>query len=58
MGKKAKAKRGSLTATKAREILHDGTVHGKPITKKQRGFFGAVSDGSSMRSLNKASGRS
>ena len=24
---------------KAREILHDGTVHGKALTKKQRGFM-------------------
>lgn len=28
--------------SKAREILRDGTVHGQPLTKKQRGFFGAV----------------
>lgn len=31
---------GGLTKMKAREILHDGTVHGKPITDKQRRFFG------------------
>lgn len=37
---------GSLTATKARKILHDGTVHGHPITDKQRKFFGAVASGS------------
>lgn len=30
---------------KAREILHDGTIRGKAITKKQRGLFGAISSG-------------
>jgi hypothetical protein len=30
------------TKAKAREILHDGTVHGHPLTAKQRGFFGAI----------------
>jgi hypothetical protein len=28
--------------TKAREILHDQTVHGQPLTRKQQGFFGAI----------------
>lgn len=35
---------GSLSANKAAEILHDGTVHGKPITDKQRRYFGYVSN--------------
>jgi len=34
------AKGGMISKSKAREILHDGTVHGKPITEKQRRFFG------------------
>ena len=34
------AKGGMISRSKAREILHDGTVHGKPITEKQRRFFG------------------
>jgi len=34
-----------LTQAKARKILHDKTVHGKPLTEKQRKFFGAVSSG-------------
>ena len=38
-----------LGATKAKEILKDGTVHGQPLTKKQRGFFGAVAGGASMQ---------
>lgn len=36
------AKGGMISKAKAREILHDGTVHGKPITEKQRRFFGAM----------------
>ena len=36
------AKGGMISKSKAREILHDGTVHGKPITEKQRRFFGAM----------------
>ncbi len=35
----------SLTATKAREILRDGKVHGKPLTPKQRRFFNAIAGG-------------
>ena len=38
-------KEGGLTANKAREILHDGTVHGKKLTDKQRRYFGAMSKG-------------
>lgn len=34
-----------LTSRKAREILHDGHAHGKPLTDKQRRFFGAISSG-------------
>lgn len=39
------SKGGELTASKAAEILHDGTVHGKPITDKQRKYFGWISSG-------------
>lgn len=38
-----------LTRAKAKEILHDGTVHGKPLSKKQRGFFGARASGAPMK---------
>jgi hypothetical protein len=48
-GAKRRRKKGHLSAHKAREILHDGTVHGKPITKKQRGYFGAVASGSNRK---------
>lgn len=42
---KWRGKSGGLTPNKAREILHDGTAHGKPISDKQRRFFGAMSKG-------------
>ena len=38
-------KKGGLTPNKAREILHDGTAQGHPLTDKQRRFFGAKSKG-------------
>ncbi len=31
-----------LTPTKAGKILREGKVGGKPLTEKQKGFFGAV----------------
>lgn len=34
-----------LTSAKAKKILHDKTVHGKPLTDKQRKFFGAIAGG-------------
>lgn len=37
-----KFKKGGLTAKKAREILHDKSVHGKPLTDKQRKYFGYI----------------
>ena len=47
-------KDGGLTASKAREILHDKSVHGRPLTDKQRRFFGAVASGKKIRvKLNK-----
>jgi hypothetical protein len=30
-----------VTKAKAKKILKHGSVHGKPLTKKARGFFGA-----------------
>lgn len=44
-GGMTEVKKGGLTPNKAREILHDGTAHGKPLTDKQRRFFGAKSKG-------------
>ena len=34
-----------LTKSKAKEILHDKSVHGHPLTDKQRRFFGAIAGG-------------
>ena len=34
-----------LTKNKAKEILHDKSVHGHPLTDKQRKFFGAIAGG-------------
>jgi hypothetical protein len=42
-------KGGIVSRAKAREILHDGTVHGKPLTDKQRKLFGAIASGKSLR---------
>ena len=39
------------TKAKAREILEDKMIKGKPITEKQRKFFGAVSSGSLKKNL-------
>ena len=42
-------KKGGLTPNKAREILHDGTAQGHPLTDKQRRFFGAMSKGNTIK---------
>ncbi len=39
---RAKKKKGP-SAAKAKEILKDGTAQGKPLTKRQKRFFGAKS---------------
>ena len=38
-----------LSPTKARKILHDGSVRGKPLTPKQRGLFGARASGKPVK---------
>lgn len=35
----------SMTKKKARKVLHDGKVHGKALTPKQRRLFGAKASG-------------
>ena len=42
--------KGSLTPEKARKILHDKKVHGKPLTDQQRKYFGAVASGTAKKS--------
>lgn len=41
--------KGGLTAKKAKMILHDKKVHGKPLTEQQRKFFGAIASGQSIK---------
>lgn len=36
---------GTLSASKAKEMLKDGTAHGKKLTKKQKQYFGMVAAG-------------
>ena len=38
-----------LTSNKAKEILHDKSVHGHPLTDKQRRFFGAIAGGAPIK---------
>jgi len=39
----------AISAKKAKEILRHGKVHGKPLTKKQKAFFGARAGGKSRK---------
>jgi hypothetical protein len=38
-----------LSATKAKRILKDGSVRGKPLTRRQKRMFGAVAAGQKPR---------
>lgn len=42
-----------ITKAKAKKILRHGTVHGKKLTKKQKGLFGAVAGGQKLRKRKK-----
>ncbi len=42
---KKNAKQSLPTQGKAKEMMDDGTVRGKPITTKQRGLFGIIMAG-------------
>ena len=46
-------KKTGPSPAKAREILHDGTVHGKPLTEQQRRFMGARASGAPRKSGKK-----
>lgn len=39
------------SAAKAKKILKDGTVHGKPLTPKQRGLMGLLAGGKKPRNV-------
>lgn len=36
---------GRVTSSKAKKIMRDGEVRGKPLSKAQRGFFGSRAAG-------------
>ncbi len=38
---------------KAKEIMHDGTVRGKPITTKQRGLMAIIATGMTPKRVKK-----
>jgi hypothetical protein len=42
MAKLPSKRKDAPSPTKARQILHDKEIRGHPLTKAQRGFFGAV----------------
>ena len=46
-------KKGLPTQAKAKEILHDGTVRGKPITTKQRGLMAIIAIGKTPKKVRK-----
>ena len=43
------AHKGKVSPAKAKEILGHGTVHGKPLSKKQKGYFGARAGGAPVK---------
>lgn len=43
---------GTLSAGKAKEMLRDGTAHGKKLTKKQKRYFGYVAGGGTPKAEN------
>ena len=51
LGKNGKKK--GISKSKAREMLHDGTVHGKPLSNAQRALFGLISSGRKPTRLSK-----
>ena len=46
-------KKKRLSQSKAKIMLHEGVAHGKPITDKQRRFFGAVASGQPIKTKEK-----
>lgn len=43
----------TLTKKKAKQILREGEVRGKKLTKRQKGFFGARAGGAPVRRKKK-----
>lgn len=46
MARKLPSQKADVSATKAKQILTDGTVRGAPLSTKQKGMFGAIAGGS------------
>jgi hypothetical protein len=46
--------KAELTPQKARQILHDGTAQGRPVTAQQRKYFGAVASGDARKGMAKS----
>jgi hypothetical protein len=44
-----------LTAEKAKKILKDGMVNGKPLTKKQKAYFGLIVGGGKSNNTHHSS---
>ena len=42
-----------VSKAKARKILRDGEINGKPLTPKQEGFFGAIVGGTPLMRVAK-----
>jgi hypothetical protein len=38
-------KNSGVSPAKAKEILRDGTAHGRKLTKAQKGYFGIIASG-------------
>lgn len=47
--KPAKKRSGSVSPTKARKILRHGEISGRPLTAKQKRFFGLIAGGGTPR---------
>ena len=43
----------AVTQAKAKKMLKDGKGHGKALSKKQRGLFGAIAGGNARKSGGK-----
>jgi len=43
------AKRKKITKAKAKQMLKENRAHGKPLSKKQKSFFGLIAGGGKPR---------
>lgn len=51
--KMMRSKKTRLSKAKAKKMLKEGVAHGRPLTKKQRKFFGLIAGGGKVRKLKK-----